>query len=379
MNKYAFSPAVLIICLFLIAPVSVALTTGGCSGGRARAPDTVHPAERAPVQPADVSHRLERIRAKANVPALAAAVIRGNEVVATGAVGLRRLGSPETVTIADRFHLGSDTKAMTATILAMLVEQGRLGWDTTLAEAFPDLRETMHPDYRGVTLEQLLQHRGGCPADLNRDGLWKRLWERQGTAREQRQLLVETVLRWPPAVPPGTEFLYSNAGYAIAGVMAERVTGEAWEDLMRRMLFEPLGMTSAGFGAPGDLSAIDEPRGHDAGWFRTTPVEPGPQADNPPAIGPAGTVNCSLPDWAKFVRLHLRGERGETRLLKPETFVRLHAPPAGGDYAMGWGVRQDAKEGRVLLHAGSNTYWYAQALAGHGQGLRGDCRDEPGW
>ncbi|HVP09926.1 MAG TPA: serine hydrolase domain-containing protein, partial [Phycisphaerae bacterium] len=308
------------------------LLAGACTSKRNRGPEmSVRPARPALPPPASLDDRLDPIRAKHNVPALAAAVIRNDDIVALGAVGFRRLKSPETVTTADRFHLGSDTKAMTATMLAMLVERGSLRWDTTLAEAFPDLRQAMHPDYRPVTLEQLLQHRGGCPEDLNRDGLWKRLWEREGSPREQRELLVKTVLSWPPAAPPGTKFLYSNAGYAIAGVMAERVTGEAWEDLMRRMLFEPLGMASAGFGAPGDPAAIDEPRGHDAGWLRTKPMEPGPQADNPPAIGPAGTVHCSLPDWARFIRLHLHGEQGGTTLLKPETFVRLHTPPPGAD------------------------------------------------
>jgi CubicO group peptidase (beta-lactamase class C family) len=341
--------------------------TAGCASGRDGGTGMSAPeAESAPPPPADVSDRLEPIRERGGLPALAAAVIQGDRVVGLGAVGVRRRGSPEPVTIEDRFHLGSDTKAMTATMLAMLVEQGRLRWETTLAEAFPDLRETMHPDYRAVTLEQLLQHRGGMPENLFRDGLWARLWQRQGTPREQRELLAQTVLSWPPAVTPGTKFLYSNAGYAIAGVMAERATGQAWEDLMRRMLFEPLGMASAGFGAPGTPGVLDQPRGHAVLW--PTPMEPGPQADNPPAIGPAGTVHCSLPDWAKFIRLHLRGERGDTRLLKAETLVRLHTPPAGGNYALGWGVTKSAEGGRLLLHAGSNTMWFAQACVALDEG-----------
>jgi CubicO group peptidase (beta-lactamase class C family) len=348
--------------LLLAALAGVMVMTAGCAGGHVGGAEMpVRKAESVAPPPADVGGRLEPIRQKHQVPALAAAVIQEDRVVALGAVGVRKLGSPETVTMSDRFHLGSDTKAMTATMLALLVEQGRLRWDTTLAEAFPDLRETMHPDYRAVTLEQLLQHRGGTPENLDRDGLWARLWMREGTPREQRELLARTVLAWPPAAPPGTQFLYSNAGYAIAGVMAERATGEAWEDLMRRMLFEPLGMASAGFGAPGTPGVVDEPRGHVVRWLLTMPMEPGPAADNPPAIGPAGTVHCSLPDWAKFIREHLRSERGGSGLLKPESFVRLHTPPPSGDYALGWGVMESAAEGRCLSHAGSNTMWYVQA------------------
>ena len=349
------------VTLWLVAGfLGIAAVSGGCARGRDRAPlaQRMGPVIPAPV---DVADRLEPIRAREELPALAAAVIRGEHVVALGAVGVRKLGATEPVTVSDRFHLGSDTKAMTATLIALLVEQGRLAWSTTLAEAFPELRETMDPAYRDVTLEQLLQHRGGIAADLLRDGLFVRLRQGQGTLREQRQMLVETVLRWPPAVPPGEQFLYSNAGYVIAGVMAERVTGELWEDLMRQRLFEPLGMTSAGFGAPGRPDIVDEPRGHNAGWLRATAVEPGPGADNPPALGPAGTVHCALLDWAKFVSLHLRGESEATGFLKPETFVRLHTLAPRGEYAMGWGVSQHPREGRVLLHAGSNTLWFVQA------------------
>jgi CubicO group peptidase (beta-lactamase class C family) len=120
-------------------------------------------------------------------------------------------------------------------------------------------------------------------------------------------------------------------------------------------------MTSAGFGAPGKPKEKNQPWGHSAGG---TPVSPGPQADNPPAIGPAGTVHCSITDWAKFVSLHLNGDRGDAKLLKAETFKKLHtpAPGPGPQYAMGWGIEKRdwaGKSGRVLRHAGSNTMWLA--------------------
>jgi CubicO group peptidase (beta-lactamase class C family) len=91
------------------------------------------------------------------------------------------------------------------------------------------------------------------------------------------------------------------------------------------------------------------------------PVEPTAQAsDNPPAIGPAGTVHCSVGDWAKFVTLHLQGERGKAKLLKAETFKRLRTPPEGSSYAMGWLVGPSPLgKGVALNHAGSNRMWYA--------------------
>ena len=286
-----------------------------------------------------MSPLLEPIRAAAGIPGLAAVVLRGDQIVAQGAVGVRAAGSPQAVTIEDRFHLGSDTKAMTATLLARLVEEGKLKWDTTVGEVFTGRVDPIDPAWRGVTLDQLLTHRAGAPANLDADGLWGRLWQRKGTPAEQRLELVRGVLARPPIHAPGTAYTYSNAGYAIAGAMAEAVTGRAWEELMTEKLFQPLGLTTAGFGAPGTPGQLDQPLGHTAGG-QAVPV--GPNADNPPAIGPAGSVHMSVPDWAKFVALHLRGDGANPHsapsLLSAESFAHLHRPAdgPGEHYAAGW-------------------------------------------
>jgi CubicO group peptidase (beta-lactamase class C family) len=307
----------------------------------------------------DVSPQLVPLLAQHKLPGMVAAVLLGHRTVAIGAAGIRRRGSPEKITIDDQFHIGSCTKAMTATLCAMLVEEGKLSWQTTLSRAFPGLAKSMDAGYRRVTLEQLLTHRGGMPENLDRDGLWQRLWQYQGTPTGARQFLLEGVVRTPPAAKPGTKFIYSNAGFAVAGHMAEKSTGKPWEELIRQRLFRPLGMASAGFGAPGSKEVVDQPRGHTPDG---TPVDPGPRADKPVAIGPAGTVHCSIQDWAKFIGLHLRGEEGEARLLKAGTFKKLHTPAVdeADGYAMGWIVtKRDWGNGTVLNHAGSNTMWYA--------------------
>ena len=77
-------------------------------------------------------------------------------------------------------------------------------------------------------------------------------------------------------------------------------------------------------------------------------------------MGPAGTVHCSIPEWARFAALHLAAERGRPRLLKAGTFRALHTPPAGFEYAGGWLVCQRTwAGGRAFNHSGSNTSWYA--------------------
>ncbi|MGH2396271.1 MAG: serine hydrolase domain-containing protein, partial [bacterium] len=163
------------------------------------------------------------------------------------------------------------------------------------------------------------------------------------------------VLARPPVSDPGTRMAYSNFGYAIVGAIAEGATRQAWEDMMRQMLFEPLGMTTAGFGSPG----LTQPWGHTPNGCQ--PVAPGPEADNPQVIGPAGTVHCSMSDWALYASLHLRGAQGETGLLlKPESFGHLHRDRYRQRYAMGWAVLEpEWARGPALLHDGSNTMWYA--------------------
>lgn len=315
----------------------------------------------APTTPADLNSLLETIRARHDLPALGGAIVAHGQLVAIGAVGVRAKGSDEKVTIEDRWHLGSCTKAMTATLIGMLVEQGKLKWDTTIADVFPELRERMHADYRTVTLEQLLSHRSGAPTDLTANGLWGSLWRFRGSPTEARLALLEGVITQPPAYPPGTKFQYANAGYAIAGAMAERVTGKPWEELMQRLLFEPLGMKNVGFGAPGTADAVDQPRGHRGKDADITPVPPGFGADNPVAIGPAGIVHASLADWARFIALHVAGEKADAagpHLLRPETMQRLHKPIEGQEYALGWAVTKRPWGGRVLNHNGSNTIWY---------------------
>lgn len=317
-----------------------------------------------------VAQALDGIRVKHNIPALAWAVVVGGEIVATDAVGHRRHGAPERVTADDRFHIGSLTKSMTATVAAGLVEAGEISWTTTVAESFPGFAEQIHPDYRDVTLEQLLTHRSGAPGEVPGD-LWKAAWAAEGTPAEQRTSFLKGILARKPKAEAGTEMIYSNAGYTIAGGMLERASERTWEALMHSMLFEPLAMDSAGFGAPATPGEVDQPWGHTRRWFSgLRAVPPGPGADNPLAISPAGAVHCSVGDLARYAAFHLAGEEGDYGLLGPESFRKLHTPVADGDYALGWvAVERNWAGGRALMHAGSNTMFQAVVWIAPERGL----------
>jgi CubicO group peptidase (beta-lactamase class C family) len=145
--------------------------------------------------------------------------------------------------------------------------------------------------------------------------------------------------------------------------MLEAKLGAPWESLIRARLFEPLRMRSAGFGAPGTAGALDQPVGHAGDPSGTSLASFGPGApvnDNPAALGPAGRVHASLDDMLVYLGAH----RDRASLLRSESWDRLHTPPFGGEYAMGWVVRRDG-----LWHNGSNTLWYAEILFDRARGV----------
>jgi CubicO group peptidase (beta-lactamase class C family) len=295
-----------------------------------------------------LAEELEAIRTDHQLPALAAAVWRDGKLVELEAVGLRKADDPASkVSAKDYWHLGSNTKAMTAMLIAIYVDRGKLEWDDTLDKWF----KKIDPGYAKVTLDQLLRHEGGAPSEPP-EPLWKQLWT-DGDKPDARAKFVQGILAKPPAQQPGT-FVYSNAGYMIAGAALEKVTGKRWEQLMRDELFAKLDMKSCGFGAPGRKDVVDQPWGHDAGG---TPIAPGPAADNPSGLGPAGTVHCSLEDYGKFLAVH---STGKPAIVTPETMQHLHTARNMG-YAGGWMVVSSPR-GSVLVHSGSNTMWYVTAM-----------------
>lgn len=307
----------------------------------------------------DLQAVLESIRDEHALPALATVMVHKDEVVEMAATGLRAVGFDDSVTSGDLWHLGSLTKAMTATLAAVLVERGEIAWGTTVGELFPDLVGNMDSQYVDATLEDLLYHRAGLPVDVTRSPSWPFLrWDTTAIIVQRRRFAAE-LLAMSPEGPRG-RFLYTNAGYIVAGAMLEQVTGVSWEDLMAREIFVPLGMRSCGFGPPGTPGSRDQPWGHvgTAGSWKA--VEPGPLADNPRVLGPAGTVHCALDDYARFMIEHLAGARGVAGLITAESFDKLQMPAAGSSYAMGWSVAErEWAGGRVLVHNGSNTMWWA--------------------
>ena len=314
----------------------------------------------------DLKEVLAPVVSSIPLPALAAIVFDDQKVIASGAVGVRKFGDPTLVTIEDSFHLGSCTKAMTATLAARIVERGEISWATTVKEALS--LQNVDSALENITLLELMSHNAGMPASLKNQppGLWKYLyynntWQKGAKGRADRLKVAELLFSATPAQAVGS-YKYSNAGFMIAGAMLEAATDTEWEDLMRTELFKPLGMKNCGFGPAARPDKVDQPWPHKLGNDKpllVTPLIRAPESwDNPRSLGPAGTVSCTISDWAKFGQLHL-GDGGD--YISTESMSKLHeVRNASARSALGWfSYRRSWARGTALTHTGSNLLNFA--------------------
>lgn len=303
------------------------LTSAGCA--------SIPPEVKRPNTYPELREYVRATREAAGVPALAVAVADSETVLFEHADGTRVVGGRAAVTTADRFHIGSVTKPVTATMIARLVDKGILRWDTTPADVWPQNAQAIHASLRNVTVEQLLSHRAGLAAfeTAEENATFPR---GNRAARGERERFALWLLAQQPAFSVG-EHVYSNAGYGVVAAMAEHVTGQTWEKLLEREVFRPLRMQTCGFGWPARLR--DQPKGHRSveGQLQPHDLRDGYQLRT--AIAPAGDVHCSLGDVARFGQAHLKGLHQRTGYLRPETFKKLHEAPEG-EYALGWNVRK---------------------------------------
>jgi CubicO group peptidase (beta-lactamase class C family) len=315
-----------------------------------------------PVSPAKIQAILDDVQQTRGIPGMAAAVIT-SAGVASARVGVRKLGEPAAILPGDLFHLGSCMKSMTAMLAAKLVETGKLRWDTTLPEVFPELAATMLPEYKTVTMEYLLSHRGGIIPLLFQEDIFL-LPPFTGTETEQRQQFVAWALQQPPIGVPGLDFNYSNGGYAIAGAIIERVSGTAYEDMFQQVLVGPLGLKPK-FDWPGK-DQPNQPWGH-VGADRNSLVPNDPNAPEnqfPKFLNPAGNISLSVEDFARYAQAHLRGLQGRAKVLTAGSYQKLHSPSAlntslGVPYCFGWVLTSDIVGNPLTWHDGSAGTFFA--------------------
>jgi CubicO group peptidase (beta-lactamase class C family) len=312
-----------------VAVIVVAVLTLSVQG--VQAPTYPPNGKAIPARPTALQRDVITLRETYHLPAVELCVIDADGIIEVASDGVRKAGGTTAVEESDLFHVGSMTKAMTATMLSTLVHEGRLNWNMTMAQAFPSLASVMDKRYRDVTLEQLLTHTSGMPR-YTTDLEWAGIPPFTGTPAEQRQAFARMLLTRPPIGTAGV-YRYSNAGYAVAAAIAEKATGETWEQLMQQRVFGPLNVRAA-YGWP-LLAGDSEPWGH---RIKNGVVVPHDLADHyrvPTVLAPAGDVSMSILDYSVFARLHLAGLEDIDRVvLSAADIQRLHQPVL--EYSSGW-------------------------------------------
>lgn len=296
---------------------------------------------------------------KYSQPGIVAAVFNHERLLAIGVAGVRQIGKPEALQLDDRMHIGSCTKAVTATMIATLVDENVMWWDMPMEKAFPDMAQEMNEAFRQATIQQFLQHQAGLPAFTSgRAPEFALLEGLEGTPQEQRREFARRLLTRAPEYAPGSKSVYSNADFSVAAAAAESLTGQAWEDLLVERVFLPAGMDNAGFGWPATEATPDQPFGHMAGPQGLSPLP----LDHPyklnPCLAPAGDVSCSIEDFAHFAQFHLAGilgllppaPEGARAPITQQQFIKMHLSTT--QFAMGW-LSARRGDSQLTWHNGS--------------------------
>ena len=324
---------------------------------------------------------LEEIRQKEKLPAIAASVIIKGDIYVKAAVGTRKYGTNNWVTLEDKFLIGSCGKAFTATLAAILINEGLLQWDTSVGEVFPEIK--MHPEWETITIQQLLTNRSGYADDTDSkllpNDILLPVWHDNNPPMDMRNSYMKIAINIKPRHPPNEVVVYANSGFLVAGVMLETVSNESFENLMQEKLFNPLALNTAGYGSPATTDPISQPYGH----FANSPIK----KDFPDYISPMGNVAISIGDWSKFVLFHLNSYRDISPiLLDSDTLKKLHTPPNSAtwansgleswiaktiygldlktfSYAFGWATKKESEGHYLLLHDGQGSSFSARVEA----------------
>ncbi|HEX74685.1 MAG TPA: serine hydrolase [Dehalococcoidia bacterium] len=298
--------------------------------------------------------QLEQQRQTLHIPGMAIAVVKDDEVVLTHGFGVTNIETETAVTPETIFAIGSSTKAFTATIVSMLVDEGKMDWDDAITDYLPyfTLDIESEDENAEVTIRDLLCHRTG--------------FVRMGLLFASGEIPREEVLLAATLAEPWTgfneKFYYSNVMFMAAGVAAEKAAGTDWDTLIAERIFEPLGMESSST----SLSQAQADSRLSLGYLwdddlQAYEYKPMRNVDN---IGPAGSINSNVVDMAQWVRLQLGlGEYEGDRLISEEqlseTWKSQIEIAEGVSYGLGW-VLQEWDDQPVVEHGGNTDGFGAQ-------------------
>ena len=289
------------------------------------------------------------------VPGVAIAIIKGDQVVLAKGYGVRKLGDPTPVDERTLFAIGSSSKAFTAAAIALLVDEGKVKWDDPVTKYLPGFE--MYDPYvtRELTVRDLLTHRSGLQRG---DFLW------YGTELD-RDEIVRRARYIKPSWSLRSTFGYQNIMFLAAGQLVSRVSGKSWDEFIQQRIFTPLAMTSSSTSINAFKTANNVASPH-AKVAEKVQVIPWRNIDN---IAPAGSINSNVVAMAQWVRLQLgQGTFQNQKIFAPAVAKEMHAsqtvirfePPYSLwypeahflNYGLGWFL-SDYRGRKVVEHGGA--------------------------
>ncbi|HEU5416136.1 MAG TPA: serine hydrolase domain-containing protein [Streptosporangiaceae bacterium] len=299
--------------------------------------------------------RLDELAAASQVPGASLAILHDGELTAV-ATGVVNQETAVGTTPGTLFQIGSITKVWTSVLVMQLTEQGRLDLDAPLAQVLPELVLAQPGATGQITVRHLLNHSSGIDGDMFDD---------TGRGDDAVGRYVARCRRLALLHPAGATMSYCNSGFVIAGRIIETISGATWDDVLRRDLIEPLGLTST-VSLPEDALRFRAAYGH-VGADGSQRLAPGLLPTR--GAGPAGGIMATASDVIAFARLHLdRGRSGDGRQVLSEASVTAMGQPevplppgdpAGGRHkGLGWSLYSwDSRQ--VLGHDGGTLGQYA--------------------
>jgi CubicO group peptidase (beta-lactamase class C family) len=268
--------------------------------------------------------KIDEILNAYNIPAVHAVVLERNEPVYQKISGLRAVEDPQkAITENDSFYLGRNSKILTAILIAQLIDQKMIRWDSTLSQLIgKDF--SINSQLREVTVEMLLAQRSGL-VELDKLKVMSTL--KQYSTKRARTLVVQSLLSYNPKFTPDTRTDISSSNFVVLGWILEKYTNFQWEELAKNKILLDVGMNDCSFGLPGNKTAqsIDQPRGHTLNNFKVISVLPS-SVDLPSAVAPAESLACPAKDFIKLLNEINLGLYRDSSLLTEETFSKLFGP-----------------------------------------------------
>jgi len=284
------------------------------------------------------------------VPGLGVAVVADGKVLFSKGYGKRNVESDLPVTPDTLFAIGSSTKAFTTYVLATLVAEGKIGWDMPVVEVWPEFKLSEPERTRLLTPRDMATHRSGLPRhDLS--------WYNSGASRAE---LIARMAHLDFNYGLREQWQYNNFMFLAAGVLGERLTGKTWEDNVRERIFTPLGMNASNFNVEDSQRSADFAVPYDKRDGKMTAIP----FRNISQVGPAGSINSSVNDMARWVQVQLGGKLDGNQIMSEAALDELHAPAmimqsnenlshvTAVGYGLGWFV--DMYRGERRVHHGGN-------------------------